>query len=171
MIPRTAVFGPPLFERHVLAANAHVEVLFVTTRICCEYLCGSDLQQGCAGLPPLNASCDDRLNANRCGYFTVLWPREDLPRRTGLQNAAAAHDQHLIAEGQRIDPIMRHNDRRDSQAPEEMGEFRPNVVARRCIERRQWFVEKQQAWFAGQHTRQRDSLLLAARKLRRPAVE
>src|SRR5690242_10361238 len=91
--------------------------------------------------------------------------------RPGLENSAAGHHHHPVAQSECIDPVMGYNDGRNSEGSQKLCQLRSDMVSRRRIERRQWFVQQQKLRLARENAREGDALLLAAGKLKRIAVE
>ena len=92
-------------------------------------------------------------------------------RRADLHETAVAQHHDPVGDRQRFFLVVRDQQRRDALPGAGCGGSRRASSTRsRRIERRQRLVEQQRARLEHQRTRQRDALLLAARKLRRQAV-
>ena len=136
MVSRAALFGAAFFERDVVASNADVEVEIVTAGVGSDEIPRSDPEERDPAFAPFDPGCNDRFNADCGGDLAVLRLREDFLRRSNLQHAAAAHHQHLVAERQCINPIMRDNDRGNAKASKKARKLRANMVPGCSIERR-----------------------------------
>jgi hypothetical protein len=117
MISRAALVSAAFLERHVFASDANVKVQFITAGISRNKFCRPHLKERDAAITLLDATGRNCLDSDcRCN-FAMLRSSKDFLRRTALQNAARAHNQHLIAERQRIDPIMRDDNGGDAEIP------------------------------------------------------
>ena len=102
--------------------------------------------------------------ANR-GHETVGRPFVDLGRRGHLQDAATVHHGHPIGDRHGLGLVVRDENRGDADAVLNAPYLVAQTVSNGGIQRSKRFVEKQNVGFGGESARQRDALLLAARKL------
>jgi hypothetical protein len=171
MVSGAALFGAAAFECDVLASDADLVVGVVAAGIGGSQFSGTDSEHGDACVTTLKTAGNHRFDADGGCDFRMLRFGKNLLRRTRLQDASAAHDEHLIAKRERVNPVVCNNDRGNSQTAKKVRKFRPHMLARCGIERRQRFIQKQQARLPGERPRERDTLLLTAGKFGRPAIE
>ena len=88
-------------------------------------------------------------------------------RFTLFDDASGFHDDDSIGHRKRLGLIMSHVDRGDRQLLLNAADLGARSIAEPGIEIRQWLVEQQHFGTADDRARQRDTLLLAAGKLRR----
>ena len=89
---------------------------------------------------------------------------------SGLADAPVDDDHDPIAERERLDPIVGNQQRGDTTAAQHAAELATERFTRGSIERRERLVQQQKLRIGGKCTRQCDTLLLAAGKLRRITV-
>jgi hypothetical protein len=94
---------------------------------------------------------------------------EDLAHGAALGHGAAVHHHHLVGQRNGLGLIVGDEDHGDVELSEQLAQFAPQVCSRRPVEGGKWFVQEQQARFAGQGPGQSHTLLLAAGKLPREA--
>jgi hypothetical protein len=87
-----------------------------------------------------------------------------------LLDAPAIHDHHRIRDCKRFLLIVGHEHRRDAELPLDGLELAAHVLAQIGIERGERLVEQQHVRLDHDGARQRDTLLLTARELRRQAA-
>src|SRR5207244_5979382 len=115
MVSCAALLRTALFQGDVLAANAHVELCGITARIGRRDLRRPDFEHRNAARTCYQTPRGNCFDSNGGGDLTVLRPREDFLWRTGLQNPAAVHNDHPVTESERIDPVVRDDDRGDAE--------------------------------------------------------
>ena len=94
----------------------------------------------------------------------------DVARPGDLLDAPVVHHRDLVRQGQRFALIVGDVDSRDLELALQPFELEAHAVAQLRIEVRQRLVEQQQRRFHDERARQRETLLLAARQLRRVAI-
>ena len=92
-------------------------------------------------------------------------------RRVDLQQLPVAHHRDALAERHRLDLVVRDVDGRRAETVVELRERRAHADAELGVEVRERLVEQERLRLAGDRAAHRDPLALAARELRRPAVE
>ena len=98
--------------------------------------------------------------------------RVDLLRRAELLDAPLAHHGDAIGEHQRFFLVVRDEDRRQAEPSLQPLHFELHLLAQFAVERAERLVEQQQSRVEDDRARERDALLLAARKLaRQPRTE
>ena len=93
-----------------------------------------------------------------------------LPAAATASSRPASHYRHSIAHGQRLLVVVSDVDQRRGQLGEDLDQLVEQRAPQAAIERTQRFVEHQQSRTWRQRARKRDTLLLAARELRRHAL-
>jgi hypothetical protein len=162
MIPCAALVGTAFLERDVFASDAHVKVQFIDAGIRGKKFYRTYLKERDPTIAFLDTTGRDGFNSDCSRNLAMLRASEDFLWRTALENPARAHEQHLIAERQRIDPIVRHHNGRDSEISEKLRKFSSHMVARRGIERGERLIQKKKPRLTRESASQRDPLLLAA---------
>src|SRR5581483_4537272 len=100
MVSSAALFGAAFFESDVFAADTDVKVDRFPAWVGGKKPGRSDLHRCNTGFASFDAARDERFHADGCSNFRVLGPHENFLRNAGLQNAAAAHNDHLVSERQ-----------------------------------------------------------------------
>ena len=95
----------------------------------------------------------------------------DLGRRADLLHAALAQDRDLVGHRHRLDLVVGHVQERALHRAVDARQLRPHLDAQLEVEVGQRLVHQERARLAHQRAAERDALLLAARHLRRPAIE
>ena len=95
----------------------------------------------------------------------------ELERRADLLDAAAAQHHDLVGHRHRLDLVVRDVDHRRPQALVQRGDLRAHLHAQLGVEVRQRLVEQEDRRLAHDRAADRHALPLAARELRRPALE
>src|SRR5690606_3202015 len=88
-------------------------------------------------------------------------------RRTDLLDPAMAHDDDAVGDFQRLFLIVRDEDRGDMQLVVQIAQPAAQILAHLGVERAERLVEQKDARLNGERAGERDTLALAARKLRR----
>ncbi len=96
----------------------------------------------------------------------------ELPRRSGLRDAALVHQHHQVRHGQRLGLVVRDVDECRADAAVDALDFELHLIAQLLVEGAERLVHQQQARMRNQRSRHRHPLLLAAGQLARiaPAV-
>ena len=92
-------------------------------------------------------------------------------RRVDLQDAAVPHDRDALAQRHRLDLVVRDVDGRDAELLVELRERRAHADAELRVEVRERLVHEERLRLAHDRAPHRDALALAARELRRLALE
>jgi hypothetical protein len=118
---------------------------------------------------PDDPARQDGVDADAAGDLPVGRTLEDVRHAAVLPDPAVHHDGHPVAERERLDPVVRDDDGRDSEPEEEGAQLSTELFAGRSVERREGFVEEEEAGRGGDGARDGDALLLAAGELGRAA--
>ena len=112
-----------------------------------------------------------RRRSDESGDEHVRRPAEHLERRRDLFDDAVAHDGDARAERHRLLLIVRDVDHRRGQPPVQQRQLGARADAQDRIEIRERLVEQKRPGLAHDRAAQRHALPLAARELRRLAIE
>ena len=126
-------------------------------------------QQPCADLEGLEDPAE-RVHADEVGG--VARPRRgaDLLGGPGLRHAAVLEQHETLGEDRRLDRVVRHDHPDAREARELVSDELPDAHARADVERRERFVQEQQARLDDQGASERDPLRLAAGEVARSRV-
>ena len=94
----------------------------------------------------------------------------DLARRPVLNQPAAVHHRHLIRERQRLQLVVRHEQRRDAEAGGELLQLVPHLLPQFRVQVAERLVEQQRFRLVDERAGEREALLLPAAQLRRGAL-
>ena len=115
---------------------------------------------------------EDGVDADAAGHVPVGRTFEDVGHAVVLPDPAVDHDGHPVAEGERLDPVVRDDDGRDAEPQEEGAQLAAELLAGRRVEGREGLVEEEEPGRGGDGAGEGDPLPLAARELRgTPAAE
>src|SRR5579884_3741315 len=92
---------------------------------------------------------------------------DELRWRPELAKPSLHEDADLVGERRRVLVVVRHEQRRQPELPQQLRELVPDLRLRVRIERRQRLVEEKDVRLARERPRERDALPLAARQLLR----
>ena len=126
--------------------------------------CGRHHTEARGDVPFEHVAAADEFGHERARRRTV-----HLGRRSRLDDAPFVHHRDAIAHAQRFGLIVRDVDHRDSEPPLQRAQLQAHLLAQTRVEVRERLVEQEQARPAHQRARERQTLLLAARELRRQA--
>ena len=101
----------------------------------------------------------------------VCGRREDLARRADLDDAPVHEDRDAVGERHRLFLVVGDVDRGRAERALQLVQAEPRLEAQLRIEVGQRLVEQEQLRLADDRARQRDALLLAARKLAGRALQ
>ena len=90
---------------------------------------------------------------------------DELRRRAELPQPALDEDADLVGERGRVLVVVRHEQRRQRELPQQLRELVPHLGLRVRVERRERLVEEEHPRIAGERPRERDPLPLASREL------
>src|SRR5437868_3283140 len=105
VVPGAAVVRSSLLDSHILGPNRNIKLRFLAPEVGCEQLSRADFQNRNPLLATAEFTSQQVLYTNRQCDFGMLRTDENFLRRTTLQDSAPAHQQHLIAEGEGINPV------------------------------------------------------------------
>ena len=88
-----------------------------------------------------------------------------------LLQAAVAHDRDPLAQGHGLAGIVRYVDHRHAQPLVQAADLVAQLTAKGGIEARQRLIEQEELWPADDRPAEGHALLLAVRKLARPAIQ
>ena len=118
--------------------------------------------------PGAGAGAGDAVHrADKLGNEQRVRAAVNFGRGADLLDDAVVHDHDAVGHGQRFLLVMRDHDGGDAEPPLQRFHLDPQVGAHPGVQRRQRFVQQQQARRSRQRAGEGDALLLAAGQLRR----
>ena len=118
---------------------------------------------------PVDGRLDEVGIADEIGDEPVDRLLVDFDGRAQLLDLALAHDRDAVAHGERLFLVMGDEDEGDAGAPLQVLQFAAHLLAKLQVEGGQGLVQQQHVGMVGERPGERHALLLAARKLGRPA--
>src|ERR1043166_5357983 len=151
-------------QRHILGVNADiyfgVDPTVVGGRREGDELLLAD-REGCEAVRPLHdPALLDGVHAHDARDVEVGWRGKNLLHRAALAHPSGIEEREMVAERERLDAIMRHQQGGDLQLDQPAPKLSAQLFPRWSIECGERFVEEEQARAADQRARQRDPLLL-----------
>ena len=134
MVAGAALLGAAFLDGDVLASYANIEVRVFSARISGCQLGGAHFENRKSCLSAFYPARNDGFDTGRSRDLTMLRPGEDFLRWTSLQDTASVHNNHLVAESQGVHPVVRDDDGRNSQPPQQMSKLGPHMISRTCIQ-------------------------------------
>ena len=154
----------PRFERHILGADARVDVGAGRYRVALgdvqDHLLHTHLEHAARGTD--DAPRQDGFDAERGSDIDVRRPAEDVADGADLPDATADHDSDRVAHRQRLHAIVGHKHGGRAGGVQERADVASQTQPRRCVERGERLVEQQQPWTRCQRPRQRNPLRFTA---------
>ena len=138
---------------------------------------GAERHSGCVALDVKRPVADHpreevhRRAADEGGHKPIGRPPVDFERCVNLLDQAVVHEHDPVAEGHRLDLVVRHVDHRGAQPAVQPGELGPHLHPELGIEIREGLVEQKHLRLADDRPAEGHPLPLAPRELPRPAGE
>ena len=104
--------------------------------------CVSTVDQALDG--PDDPAGEDGVDADAAGDVPVGGALEDVGHAVVLPDPAVDHHRHPVAEGERLDPVVRDDDRRDAEPHEEGAQLAAELLPGRAVEGRERLVEEEE---------------------------
>ena len=105
------------------------------------------------------------LNADDASHAQILGPAEYILDAPALPYRAFAQNDHMISQRDGLNSIVRNQDRRYPDGPQNLPQLSPHLAPGRPVKRGKRFIEQKQPRSANHHTGQSHTLLLSARQL------
>jgi hypothetical protein len=131
-----------------------------------EFLAARESDRRQRAVAPPGAPAEE-VGTGEGGDEGVARVRDEVGRRPELAQAAVHEHAHLVGERRRVLVVVRHEQRRQLEPAQQLGELVPNLCLRVRVERGERLVEEEHRGVARECPRERDPLPLAARQLPR----
>ena len=150
-------------HRHLPRVDDYADVPFRLVRGV-QVIAALQPDRGQRALAAAGASPEE-VRAGERGHEGVARTRHELGRCSELSEPSLHEDSDLVGERRRVLVVVRHEQSRQRELPQQLRELVPHLGLRVCVERGQRLVEEEHRGVTRQCPRERDPLPLAAREL------